>query len=198
MARIYNFSSRSGGSNSPWRTGSERTGRRKGWPVRPFQVLKEGFGLITLALVTGWAAAHYSVIPTDRISSFFTDSRSESHPFVVRYFPVCASGKRLNCIVDGDTLYIDGEKIRVTGFNTPELFSPQCAQEAQLARRAQRRFQQMVNAGPFEVRRTSLRDRDVYGRKLRSLYRNGKPLGDQLIAEGLAHHWRGFKKSWCS
>ncbi|MFC5585751.1 thermonuclease family protein [Nitratireductor kimnyeongensis] len=198
MARIYDLCSRRSRNNSHWRTSSGRGRKRNTRSWRPFQVLKDGFGLIALALVAGWAAAHYSVVPTDRISGLFSAPRSESQPHIARYFPICGSGKRVNCIVDGDTLYVNGEKIRVTGFNTPELFSPECAYEKKLARRAQRRFQQLVNSGPFDLRRTSLRDEDVYGRKLRSLYRDGKPIGDQLIAEGLAHRWRGFKESWCS
>ncbi|WP_292896231.1 MULTISPECIES: thermonuclease family protein [unclassified Nitratireductor] len=198
MARYFDLSSRSGRSGSARRAAPGHASRRKRWHRSSLQALKDGFGLITLALVAGWAAAHYSIIPTDTISGLFGTPQSQNQPHIMRYFPICGSGKRVNCIVDGDTLYVNGEKIRVTGFNTPELFSPECAYEKKLARRAQRRFQQLVNSGPFDLRRTSMRDEDVYGRKLRSLYRDGKPIGDQLIAEGLAHRWRGFRESWCS
>ncbi len=198
MARIDSFPSRDSRQEHGWRRPPGRRGRFRNRTPRPVQTLKNNIGLIALALVSGWGAAHYSVIPISSISETFSAAPSATKPLVTRYFPICGGGTRSNCIVDGDTLYIDGEKIRVTGFNTPELFSPQCKQEAALARRAQRRFQQLVNGGPFEIRRNALRDRDVYGRKLRSLYRDGKPIGDQLIAEGLAHRWRGFKESWCT
>jgi endonuclease YncB( thermonuclease family) len=36
-----------------------------------------------------------------------------------------------------------------------------------------------------------------YGRKLRILVRNGRSLGDTLVAEGLARRWDGARRSWC-
>ena len=48
-----------------------------------------------------------------------------------------------------------------------------------------------MNAGPFEVVTDGSRDEDKYGRKLRDIQRNGKSLGDMLIAEGLASPWEG-------
>ena len=41
------------------------------------------------------------------------------------------------------------------------------------------------------------RDEDKYGRKLRTLERAGRSLGDILVAEGLARPWGGFRRSWC-
>ena len=80
--------------------------------------------------------------------------------------------------------------------NAPEIFSPQCRAEEARGNRAKLRLQALLNAGPFEVRRES-RDEDIFGRKLRTVYRNGRSLGDALVAEGLAHRWAGFKQSWC-
>jgi endonuclease YncB( thermonuclease family) len=41
------------------------------------------------------------------------------------------------------------------------------------------------------------RDADRYGRKLRVVTRNGRSLGDILVAEGLARRWDGRRRSWC-
>src|SRR5437762_4160411 len=41
------------------------------------------------------------------------------------------------------------------------------------------------------------RDEDRYGRKLRTVERNGRSLGEILIAEGLARRWGGARHSWC-
>ena len=100
-------------------------------------------------------------------------------------------------MVDGDTLWLGSEKVRLADINTPEVSKPQCAAEAALGARAKQRLWRLLNAGPFEVRR-GLPDEDVYGRKLRTLYRGGQSLGDTLVAEGLAHEWHGYKQSWCS
>ncbi len=111
-------------------------------------------------------------------------------------FPICGAGARIDCIVDGDTLWLSGIKIRVADINTPEISRPQCAAERRLGERATLRLQALLNAGPFELRSEG-RDEDRYGRKLRILVRDGRSLGDVLVAEGLAHPWTGRRESWC-
>ena len=124
----------------------------------------------------------------DRVAGI--GSKPVSHQFIL------CRGARGTCVVDGDTIWLAGENIRIADINTPEVSSPQCAAEARLGKRATLRLQRLLNAGPFQVRR-GVRDEDVYGRKLRTLHRDGQSLGAVLVAEGLAHEWRGFKESWC-
>jgi micrococcal nuclease len=113
-----------------------------------------------------------------------------------RRFPLCGSGARIDCVVDGDTLWLDGQKIRVADIDTPEVSSPQCAAERRLGERATRRMQALLNAGSFELHADGP-DEDRFGRKLRVLVRNGRSLGDTLVAEGLAQPWTGRRESWC-
>jgi endonuclease YncB( thermonuclease family) len=98
-------------------------------------------------------------------------------------------------VVDGDTFHYRGEKIRVADIDTPEVRG-RCAHETQLAARATRRMGQLLAAGPFDLQRVG-RDEDRYGRKLRVVTRNGRSLGDQLVAEGLARTWSGRREPWC-
>ena len=52
---------------------------------------------------------------------------------------------------------------------------------------------------PFElVPAADGRDEDRFGRKLRRVVRDGRSLGEQLVAEGLAHRWGGRKLPWCA
>lgn len=111
-------------------------------------------------------------------------------------FPICGSGARIDCVVDGDTIWLAGTKIRIADINTPEIASPQCAAERRLGERATLRLQALLEAGPFEVR-AGPRDEDRYGRKLRTFHREGRSLGDILVDEGLAHPWNGRRESWC-
>lgn len=104
---------------------------------------------------------------------------------------------RYTCVVDGDTLWFKGVKIRVADIDTPEISQPQCAFEKELGEQATERFIELLNAGPFLLAATSGSDEDRYGRKLRVIMRDGKSLGDQLVAEGLAHEWGGSQLSWC-
>ena len=68
--------------------------------------------------------------------------------------------------------------------------------EADLGDKATKRLAALMNGGAFELQVID-RDRDRYGRKLRVLVRNGRSLGDQLVAEGLARTWEGRRRPWC-
>ncbi|MFA7585101.1 MAG: thermonuclease family protein [Novosphingobium sp.] len=112
-------------------------------------------------------------------------------------FSFCHTGDGINCVVDGDTVWMDGIKIRVADIDAPETHSPRCAHEAELGSKATQRFLQLVNQGPFEARPIGSRDEDQYGRKLRVLIRGGRSLGDILVQEGLARTWDGARHPWC-
>jgi endonuclease YncB( thermonuclease family) len=111
-------------------------------------------------------------------------------------FGLCKSGGGPNCVVDGDTIWYRGSKIRIADIDTPETHQPQCAAEAARGAAATRRLHQLVNAGPFTLQSIN-RDEDRYGRKLRILTRGGESLGAVLVAEGLARYYAGGRRSWC-
>lgn len=114
------------------------------------------------------------------------------------YFPICSGSGRITCVVDGDTIWFEGRKIRLADFNTPEISRPKCDAERRLGERATLRLQGLLNQGAFTLApNPSGRATDRYGRELRVLMRGGKPLGDVLIAEGLAERWTGKRGSWC-
>jgi micrococcal nuclease len=111
-------------------------------------------------------------------------------------FTFCPEGGGMDCVVDGDTIYYRGTKIRIADIDTPETHEPRCAQEAALGDAATRRLHALVNAGPFSLK-TVDRDEDVYGRKLRILTRRGESLGETLVDEGLARWYDGGRQPWC-
>ena len=112
-------------------------------------------------------------------------------------FVNCNGQAHAFCVVDGDTIRFEGEKIRISDIDTPEVFSPKCATEAALGRRATWRMQELLNQGEVTLVRSGSRDVDRYGRKLRVVQRNGQSLGEILVAEGLARRWDGARRSWC-
>jgi len=103
---------------------------------------------------------------------------------------------RFTCVVDGDTLWLRGTKIRISDINTPEISRPGCAHEARLGALATQRMIGLLNAGAFTLEREG-RDEDRYGRKLRAVKRGGRSLGEVLVAEGLAERWTGRRRDWC-
>jgi endonuclease YncB( thermonuclease family) len=110
---------------------------------------------------------------------------------------ICSGAKRYHCVVDGDTIWHLGTKIRIADIDTPEVGQPKCSSEAALGARATKRLLQLVNAGPFVIEGLGSRDEDKYGRKLRVLLRNGRSIGDILVSEGLARTWSGRREPWC-
>lgn len=139
------------------------------------------------------------VVPIDasrRAPAASPTMESQGAPATSRRFTICHTGGGIDCVVDGDTLWVGGEKIRVADIDAPETHPPRCAYEADLGDRATRRLAELVNADPFELRIVD-REVDRYGRKLRVLVRNGRSLGDQLVAEGLARTWEGRRRPWC-
>lgn len=114
----------------------------------------------------------------------------------VARFEACGD-VRVNCIVDGDTFWFEGQKVRIADIDTPEIGQPQCQGEYDRGMAAKDRLTQLLNAGPFELRVSGGRSQDAYGRQLRLVVRGGKSIGDQLVEEGLAHRWIGHKQPWC-
>jgi hypothetical protein len=102
-----------------------------------------------------------------------------------------------NCVVDGDTIHYAGRKIRLLDINAPEIRNPECVSERALGLRAKERLIELMNSGPIEVLRVDGTDRDIYGRELRVVTIDGRPVGHQLIAEGLARRWGDGQRSWC-
>ena len=126
----------------------------------------------------------------------FDLSGQAATPYHQRDFPLCGGHRRVTCVVDGDTFWLDGVKIRIADIDTPEIGEPQCAAEARLGQRATLRLQQVLSAGPFALAPAD-RDTDRYGRKLRIVLRGGQSLGATLVDEGLAHDWGGSRRGWC-
>jgi endonuclease YncB( thermonuclease family) len=122
--------------------------------------------------------------------------RRGGEPAVTRRFGFCHRGGGTNCVVDGDTFWLDGERIRVADIDAPETHPPRCPEEARLGKAATARLQALLNAGPVSLEIAD-RDTDRYGRKLRVVTRGGRSLGEQLVDEGLARRWVGRRQPWC-
>jgi endonuclease YncB( thermonuclease family) len=107
---------------------------------------------------------------------------------------LCAPGPRYNCVVDGDTFWLAGEKIRITDIDTPETDQAKCPAERAAGERAKRRLLELLNAEPYRIRRTGT---DRYGRTLSVVTNRRGSIGDQLVREGLARPYAGGRKPWC-
>jgi endonuclease YncB( thermonuclease family) len=100
-------------------------------------------------------------------------------------------------VVDGDTIEALGKRIRLVGFDAPELGGhARCGLERMLAARATSRLRQMINISDdidLQIVDCSCRPGTEgtmacnYKRACGYLTVDGKDVGDVLIAENLAH-----------
>lgn len=111
-------------------------------------------------------------------------------------FTLCHSGGGFNCVVDGDTFWFQGAKIRIADIDAPETHPSRCAVEASKGAAATRRLQALLNEAPFTLEIID-RDTDRYGRKLRVVTRGGESLGAVLVSERLARWYAGRREPWC-
>ena len=173
---------------------------RNGWHgrARPARKAKRG----------GWFVPALAVLPLAAFTAVFAwdgPPPGVTMPFAATgaspdleraRFAACSGPVRTDCVVDGDTFWYGGRKIRIADINTPEVGDPKCAAEAALGAKATRRLTALLNAGPFTLKQID-RDTDKYGRALRVVTRDGESVGAALVDEGLAERWKGYRGEWC-
>ena len=95
-------------------------------------------------------------------------------------------------VTDGDTLRIDGEKIRIANIDAPEIREAKCDAERRLGIVAKARLEALLNSGDIEVLRGDPQDgrmKDRHGRTLATITVDGRDIGEILIAEKVARPW---------
>jgi len=163
------------------RPGAKRRSRSfPGWVTSPV------IPLAVIAFVVAWQYAPGKPAPS-----------ATGQPAVRASFHQCKWGGGTNCVVDGDTIYLEGQKIRIAGIDAPETHDYDCPEELALGDRATERLQALLNGGAVTLLSID-RDEDVYGRKLREVAVDGSDVGDTLISEGLARAYGGGRRSWCA
>jgi micrococcal nuclease len=108
---------------------------------------------------------------------------------------------RVARVIDGDTVDLhcpgDGRlRARLLGFDTPEVFSPECPSELARGTAATQALERKIRASR-EIR-VALRGADHYGRRLAHLSLDGRDVAGSMIAEGLPRsYYGGARRSWC-
>ena len=109
---------------------------------------------------------------------------------------------RVSGVVDGDTVNLacvgrGTVRARVVGYDTPELFSPQCDAEAAAAARAKQALALWVwHATSTEV--AFLDERDDYGRELVDMRLSGQRVAAGMVEGGYGRRYHGGpREGWC-
>lgn len=104
-------------------------------------------------------------------------------------------------VVDGDTLRIGAEKIRIANIDAPETQKAKCDAERRLGLVAKARLEMLLKSGTITIRRGDPQDgrmKDWRGRTLGTLAVDGRDVGEVLISENLARPWTGRREPWCN
>lgn len=100
--------------------------------------------------------------------------------------------------IDGDTIVVSGEHIRILNIDAPEIGHPKCDAELRLGMVAKRRMQEVIEGGQVSLERGDKgRLKDRYGRSLARVFVDGQDAGEVLVKEGLAREWDGKRHPWC-
>lgn len=142
------------------------------------------FGAILMLMITIW--------------SMLNDNRSVDwqHP-PMEAITVPTADVR---VIDGDTFEVSGERLRLKGWDTPEIFgSEACSAEQQLGQRARNEAQRLLRRSKAFTYLPVGTDR--YGRTLSHWALDGVDFGQTLGKAGFAKRWdieRQQKPDWCN
>ncbi len=98
--------------------------------------------------------------------------------------------------VDGDTIRLGGERIRILGLDAPETHQACCRAERRLGDRATERLRELLASGDVRIERGPRPDK--YRRTLAVVTVDGRDVAAILISEGLARPYDGGRRlPWC-
>jgi endonuclease YncB( thermonuclease family) len=167
---------------------------RKGYYARQQQAWL--LGILVFGPIVGFLSAPILALIGARLPNFTISTPAQTSAPVTASFDYCQWGGGTNCVVDGDTFWIGGEKVRIANIDAPETHPSRCAEEARLGNAATDKLHDLLNSGAVTM--TSIdRDRDVYGRLLRNVAVNGSDVGEALVSAGVAREYGSGRRPWC-
>lgn len=105
-------------------------------------------------------------------------------------------------VIDGDTIEVAGETIRIADLDAPETYRAHCSEERALGDQATTLLRHIMATERWKVERETNKNgkvrHDRYGRTLGIVVVNGQSVAIQMIRAGVAGPWRGRSANWCA
>lgn len=105
----------------------------------------------------------------------------------------CYNAQGPNCVLDGGTIYMGGERIEIAGMEAPGIADAKCDAEHDRGVDAATQLALLLNSGPVSIGPT-FRDQD--GRTVRRVEVSNRDIARKMINLDLAHE-PGSGLSWC-
>lgn len=138
------------------------------------------FAFIVAAVIVGISAA----------TIFHDDPAADAR---ANAFDQCYNGGP-NCVVDGGTIYVAGEKVVIGGVAAPAINDAACVDERSRGINAAVELANLLNSGKVTLGPVS---RDAYGRKVRSVQVKGVDVAQRMTNDGLVRTYDGTQQKWC-
>ena len=159
-------------------------------PVRLSDREQMWFGVTGVVLM---AAAVAAVVMGIAIFTFTRDDPDAAAR--ADRFAQCYDAYGSNCVLDGDTITVAGQKMQIAGITAPAIQGAQCDDERTRGIDAAVRLADLLNSGQVTVSRPF---RDEYGRVVQSVQVKGEDVGQRLMDAGIARKYEGTKPNWCT
>ena len=99
-----------------------------------------------------------------------------------------------NCVVDGETIFVRGQKLTIAGMDAPQIQGARCDVERSRGIDAAVRLADLLNRGPVSVGPAF---RDDFGRVVRKVEVKGQDVRRTMVDLGLARRFDGRNRGWC-
>lgn len=110
-------------------------------------------------------------------------------------FGQCYNSDGQNCVVDGNTIYVDHARVTIAGIEAPEINGARCQKERDRGIAAAVALSGLLQSGNVTVSPTF---RDEYGRAVSKVGVNGRDVADYLNSHNLVRAYTGERQDWCS
>jgi endonuclease YncB( thermonuclease family) len=108
-------------------------------------------------------------------------------------FSQCYNAQGPNCVADGGTIYVGGERIEIAGVDAPKIADATCEGEHDRGIEAATGLAMLLNSGQVTIGEPF---RDQSGRLVRKVEVKGRDVAPKMVDQDLAHE-AGSGLGWC-
>jgi endonuclease YncB( thermonuclease family) len=109
-------------------------------------------------------------------------------------FGQCYNAEGTNCVLDGGTIYVGGERVQIAGIAAPQIQGAACSRERSRGIEAAVRLADLLNSGKVTLGRAF---REPDGREVRKVQVDGEDVAATMIDAGVAREPGSEDGSWC-